>query len=102
METDYEGGMPNCSYRYPFPPEEDTISAYALLIDVSWKFQKNARKMIPKMRNYGSKSITGFDNIVCSFSKIQLRREFGNLGHKKIARKTPKNWQNFFALFSEI
>ncbi|EGT53147.1 hypothetical protein CAEBREN_23579, partial [Caenorhabditis brenneri] len=33
METDYEGGMPNCTYRYPFPPEKDTISAYALLID---------------------------------------------------------------------
>ncbi|EFO85524.1 hypothetical protein CRE_19582 [Caenorhabditis remanei] len=33
MDADYEGGMPNCTYRYPFPPEEDTISAYALLID---------------------------------------------------------------------
>ncbi|CAO4374651.1 unnamed protein product [Caenorhabditis nigoni] len=33
METDYEGGMLNCTYRYPYPPEKDTISAYALLID---------------------------------------------------------------------
>uniref|UniRef100_A0A8R1DLX9 G_PROTEIN_RECEP_F1_2 domain-containing protein n=1 Tax=Caenorhabditis japonica TaxID=281687 RepID=A0A8R1DLX9_CAEJA len=32
METEYEGGLLNCTYRYPLI-EEDTISAYALWID---------------------------------------------------------------------
>lgn len=48
METDYEGGTPNCSYRYQTPQGEDTISAYALWIDVScpWSYSAPTSKLV--------------------------------------------------------